>query len=504
MFKFKVRGNVIRTADGKILNYAKDDIVFSSAKKVDTDAPEVLYGIAEPHPQKEIPLAIACVEFIPVELPDIISPIIPEKKMKYKGEFGFDFFRKKNSKYRLEEPFFDALNDFTNNDNSKDTIENNSIDQYHISRKEQYESLCKEYDKLPITYRTKKEINEGWESEEWTYYIPYLTLYSQEYVDRLTVENKPSYVAYLSMIVEIEKNLDEWKFEYDKDIFNLSLEFPLDKEKCPPTRHSTNLKITCLKDFDREMEIKVFAYPKVSTKISELEKENMKELAGIIKVLPNSEIYRKNMKVFVVQIRTDIMGNGVIQEGIFNRNEIEKFHYIFNQAYIEPEIEFYKANNGDEYLDLTKDINLKTGSKFINSSGCMDVSDQERMELQNYLEKFIPENKKDSIILYFFGIENVDNTILGTTILDSKRSFIYFSELSNFGIDIIDINIKSCSTECPAHEALHSLGLEHTFSIPGKDTKYFFIQSTTCNVMDFVPESYYLYKWQWDRIRKKI
>lgn len=290
MLRIKVGGNIRRTANGEIRNYAQGDIIYT-AERVIYDAPEIEFGKAEPHPQRIIPIALACVEFFPGEGPNPLSPSTTgeAKKMKYQGQFGFDFFRKKNSLYTDEKPFFDSLPLDTETGYFS---ENGSFKQYKTAQ-EHYEALCEEYKKQPISYRTAKEIKEGRESEEWLYYIPYLTLYSQEYVQSLTTEYKPVYEAYLSMSVEIETDLEKWDFEYDKNLFSHHLEIPLETKKCQPTRHVCNLKITCLKDFDREKEIRIYAYPSNCKGKHKLEQENMKELAGIIKVLPNSANHRK-------------------------------------------------------------------------------------------------------------------------------------------------------------------------------------------------------------------
>ena len=503
MLHIKVGGILRRTANGEIKNFAKGEII-DSANEVITKASIIKFGKAIPHPERKIPLPLACIEFLPGEGPNPLSPSTTGelKKMKYQGQFGFDFFRKKNSLYTDEKSFFDSL------PLDKQTgyySENGAYKQYKTVR-DQYEALCKEYKKHSIAYRTQKAITQGWESEESTYYIPYMTLYSKEYVDSITSEYKPVYEAYLSMIVEIEKDIDQWKFEYDTSLFKHSLEIPLEIKKCQPTKHGCNLKITCLKDFDTEQEIRVYAYPKGSNGKNELEQENMKELAGVIKVLPNSANHRKKVNILAVQLKTRVDDTKVdeVQRGEFYNNQIQRFHYMFNQAYIEPEITIFKATNGDDFLDLTNDTMLKKNTSYVNGRGVIKKIYKSRIECQKYISSLIYEEyKKANIVLYFWGIEG--ESARADTDPGSRCSFIYYNETFNNGALSYDPYVDT-----PVHEAFHALELPHTFFesmtnlYSSRFNRYFFKRESTCNIMDYSTERNFLYKWQWDLIRKEI
>lgn len=500
MLRIKVGGTLRRTANGEIRNYAKGDII-DSAKEVITQARNILFGKAIPHPEREIPLSLASIEFLPGEGPNPLSPSTTgeAKKMKYQGQFGFEFFRKKNSVYTDEKSFFDSLPP----DTQTGYFSENGVFKQYKTAKEQYEGLCKEYKKHPITYRTQQTITQGWESEEWLYYIPYLTLYSKEYVESLTTEYKPAYEAYLSLSVEIEKDIDQWKFQYNKNLFAHHLEIPLETKKCKPTKHGCNLKITCLKDFDREQEIRVYAYPKGSKGKHELEQESMKELAGVIKVLPNSANYRKKVNVLAVQLKTDVddTKGQKVQKGKFYKDQIQRFHYMFNQAYIEPEIRLYKATDGSEFLDLTNDIKFKKNTSYIDQNGDINDNQKSVKVYQNYLDSLISkEIKNNDIVIYFWGLESIGN--LGITALNSKRCFIFRDKNFKDGLPN-----RSPYGDTPVHEALHSIGIDHTFwenDPPNKYRKYYFQLVSTCNIMDYNTERNFLYKWQWDIIRHKI
>lgn len=500
MLHIKVGGILRRTANGEIKNFAKGEII-DSANEVITKASIIKFGKAIPHPDREIPLPLACIEFLPGEGPNPLSPSTTGelKKMKYQGQFGFDFFRKKNSVFKDEKSFFDSL------PLDKQTgyySENGAFKQYKSAR-DQYEALRKEYKKHSIAYRTQKEITKGWESEESTYYIPYMTLYSKEYVDSITSEYKPVYEAYLSMIVEIEKDIDQWKFEYDTSLFKHSLETPLEIKKCQPTKHGCNLKITCLKDFDTEQEIRVYAYPKGSNGKNKLEQENMKELAGVIKVLPNSANHRKKVNILAVQLKTDVDNTQgkVVQQGEFYKDQIQRFHYMLNQAYIEPEIRLYKATDGSEYLDLTTNINFKSNTSYIDQYGSIIRNSPNRTNYQKLLDMLISkEIKNDDIVIYFWGLIKPNSN--GDTIPNSRRCFIFRNE--NFKDKLPN---RSKYGDTVVHEALHSIGIDHTFwenDPPNKYRKYYFQKISTCNTMDYSTERNYLYKWQWDLIRQEI
>lgn len=503
MLHIKVGGILRRTANGEIKNFAKGDII-ESANEVITRASEIIFGKSIPHPDIEIPLPLACIEFLPGEGPDPSSPSTTGKlkKMKYQGQFGFDFFRKKNSVYTDEKSFFDSLPLDTE---TGAHLVNGVYEKYKTAR-DQYEALCKEYKKHSIAYRTQKAITKGWESEESTYYIPYMTLYSKEYVDSITSEYKPVYEAYLSMIVEIEKDIDQWKFEYDTSLFKHSLEIPLEIKKCQPTKHGCNLKITCLKDFDTEQEIRVYAYPKGSKGKNELEQENMKELAGVIKVLPNSANHRKKVNILAVQLKTRVDDTKVdeVQKGKFYKDQIKRFHYFFNQAYIEPEITIYKASNGDDFLDLTNNINFKNDSSYVNKNNEIKKEYTIRVECQRYITSLIYEEyRKANIVLYFWGLKG--ESARADTDVGTRGSFIYYNDSFNKGALSHDPYVDT-----PVHEAFHALGLLHTFYdlsdvwFTHRFKRYFFKKESTCNIMDYSTERNFLYKWQWDLIRKEI
>lgn len=504
MLHIKVGGILRRTAKGEIKNFAIGDII-DSADEVITRGSEIIFGRSILHPDREIPLPLACIEFLPGEGPNPLSPSTTGelKKMKYQGQFGFDFFRKKNSVFKDEKSFFDSLP--LDTETGAHLV--NGVYEKYKTAIDQYEGLCKEYKKHFIAYRTQKALMQGWESEESTYYIPYMTLYSKEYVDSITSEYKPVYEAYLSMIVEIEEDIDQWKFEYNKRLFKHSLEIPLEIKKCQPTKHSCNLKITCLKDFDTEQEIRVYAYPKGSNKKNIVMREFTKELAGVIKVLPNSANHRKKVNILAVQLKTDVddTNGNEVQRGKFYKDQIQRFHYMFNQAYIEPEIRLYKATDGSEFLDLTNDLRFKSGTTYIDQNGSIIRNSQDREDYQILLDSLISkEIKNDDIVIYFWGLSKPNSN--GDTILETKRSFI-FNDISFTD----GLTKRSSYGDTPVHEAFHSLGLFHTFYEANfniyfslENQRFMFKIFSTSNTMEYVSERNFLYKWQWDIIRQKI
>ena len=492
----RVGGNIKEYTGGDYNIYSRGDIIETAGGTFTETAPEIIYGDAEPHPVKENPISLAVVEFRPASTPEA---------EKYDSSFGFDWMRIDDSPIpNFDTPFFNTLNQGGYYD-----VETVFKYKRYESKKDYYQGLKKEYqdgsNSYPITFRKENQVVQGNEDDSYYYYVPYLTLYSRQYVNSLpnsTEEGykKPSYEAFLSLITEVNEDVDKLDFEYNTDIFEVSLSTPLDTKKSAKKKHSCNVKITCKKDFDTEQSIKVYALPKGSREKTEVEQRFMRTLAGKLKVLPNSEKHRKKKKILIIQIKTDVDNKSEIQEGKFNKSQTPFLYKFLHQAYVEPEISYYPENHEDSYVDLTNDPHFKKeSSKYLTEVTLQDGSKEtqfkdmtgtEFYKLTTHLEeKYIPADKKDCFVIFCFGIAKGDSA--GETSLRRERSVLF----------------KATNTTTAVHESCHGLGVLYTFtdpSYPDKNGKYFFEKYATSNLMDYSDTKPFLYKWQWDILQSRI
>ena len=398
------------------------------------------------HPEEEIGLAV--VHFRP--------------KSSWKGEFGFDWLRVNDGKFTKEKPYEEIiLGDYQKGVLNFGTEQNKT---------DAYKHLKNEY------YSHKIIRREGSTIFHTEYFSPYLSLYSKETVDRLpkTLLVKPQYEVELKVLIEIEEDLKELKFEYDTKLFELSRE-TLSTKKTSLKRDGT-IRIICKQDIKEDTRIKVYAYPKENSD------ENCK-LAGEIIVLKNDKNTQKKEKIVLVPVRTNIKGR--IRVGFSNRIERKISQKILYQGFIESTIEL-----GEE-LDLSSDANFKIISdsegnkkygKFIfkkedpsDLKHTGDSINQDEKEIYEYVKKIyllkypkykdfftifcFNENTYDSYSYYKFEIidektqiKKDNGSVPGQTESIGTRNVFLFMGL--------DENNRTKNTMI--HEILHGLGLCHT------------------------------------------
>lgn len=578
MFRIKVGGNILRIAEN-IFNYAKGNITYSSAVEGMETAPKIEYGVAEPHPEREEPMDLAVVEFRPI----VEGP----EGVKYESQFGFDWLRIDDSPMgNIETPYFEILTDKRNETGYYNVRDGGADFERYKNKKEQYTALKKEYARHPIRFREEKEETEGNENDQKYYYVPWLTIYPKDYIDSLP-ENEgldnPVHEVYLNMIIEINQDLDAWELDYNSTYFNVkliknkkilkkedsqsfSVTYPkksveLETSKCDKKYSEVILKITCLKGFDKEQEISVYAYPKGSHEKTKAEKDNLKALAGKIKVLPNSLQYRKKLKIFAVEVKTDVVDD-IPQKGEVREEESKFLSRFLHQALIEVEIEKIE-------LDLTEDKKFKIEIKDDDSvkeqlankeneisdyfednldKGFLNIKGQVKRQLVNkeneifdhledklvsyYFKEPADPCKKsyfeDKLVIFFLELSNVDSVnatagetrgkyyvIKNGTTTDKGEAVDYYY-LEDYKKKIILYNTPPIQTL--VHEVGHALGLNHTFYpdqekqsetimldglIPNNNYKYFFNLKSTLNLMDYNVRVF-SWKWQWCIIRKRI
>jgi len=286
-------------------------------------------------PEEEIGLAV--VHFRPLD--------------SWRGEFGFDWLRINDGNTLPNDSVYATIIDGGYGDGI--------VDLTRGATGTAYEKLKTQYHQHTI--KRKNTTNTD------TYFIPYLSLFSKEFVDKLAASpNRPAvlpqYEAEIQLLIEIEEDIDRLEFVYEKEFFKLDKDILSHKTKTSLTKGET-IKITCLKDLDRDKEIKIYVYPKINTEpelilgseiqaveeqatFNELESFLCRKLAGRIIVLQNNYQAREEQKFVFVPVKTNI--SGTTEEGEFKTEETIIFYNSLYQSLVIPIVECYS-----DCLDLS-------------------------------------------------------------------------------------------------------------------------------------------------------
>lgn len=391
----------------------------------------------------------------------------------YDCSFGFDWLRVDEP--MAKEPAY------------KDIIEGGyKSPSSDLTKEEAYKKLETEYERGKISYKdfSKKEGKQN------KYYSPYLSIFSKEYSDTIKVSPAPTYKARLAVLVENSADIDGFKFEYDETLF--AMDDSQFQQICWETQQiaAGSIEITCLKDFNKKQFIDIYA----QRKMPELECVGS-TLAGRIVVVPNSEKYRKEEKFVLVKVRTDIFNKRKDVEGRFWPEEQIKLRNFCYQALVCPQI------LDDVTLDLTQDLNFKTGGKFIVGKNIKTTPAMMKYIKERFRE--IPSNSmyNDYFPIFSFGFE--DKYIAGRAEAVGVKNVIIFEGRRN---------------ETVAHEVFHGFNLYHThrgntplehpnikYIYPKGDKEKAKSENATDNIMSYnLALRLTTWKWQWDIIRSNI
>jgi len=410
----------------------------------------------------------------------------------WKGEFGFDWLREKDNGLTAETDY-------------ESIIESGYKDEKtNLNKQEAYAQLKQEYQKITMT-RKKAQTGGAFRTD---YFVPYLTLFSQEFVDTMPNDTflKPPYCAELRMLVDIDENLEKLAFEYDDAFFNVSTNRAIEPAKTADLKQSSaNVIIECLKDLDRDHEIIVYAYPKntAGSPKTELQTITERKIAGKIIVLRNDEKTRKEEKIVLVEVKTNISGIPVTGEstGKFDWKDELNLYNSLHQALIVPKIEktIFDLSNNPDFKDNGKHIfgeyiNYgleKDGKIFVYIQPFTDCKTA-FFNVKDQNAGLINEKYKDYFTVFKFGLDANLLTVTGSVIeIGIKNVFIF--KLADF------------NNTTTAHETLHGLGLWHTHKADSHpDKKYTFNAKTTTNIMSYSYVSYSSWHWQWKIINPNI
>lgn len=411
---------------------------------------------------------------------------------KWKGEFGFDWLREKDNGLTTE-PAYETIIEGGYKDGKSD-----------LDKIEAFKQLKTEYEKFTIT---RKASVEGAGTE---YFVPYLTLFSQEFVEAMPKDTlvKPQYEAEFTILLNIDEDLEKLKFEYDDTLFSINTPvFEKNTKTKGLEKQEKTIKITCLKDLDSDKEISVYAYPKGITGDDPIAAIEERKLAGRIIVLKNDHTVRSEEKFVLVEITTNLIEK---EKATFFSEEKFMLYTGLHQALILPTIKettlnlssYSEFQMGGKHVDKYKHIAYrdKDNFEYVNTSLQRDVRNIFLDQDDDFGNK--NKTKYDNFFTIFkFGVGANDPSIAGVVQDIATRNAIIFKAL----------NYKN-STLC--HEALHGLGLCHThrYKKPLESRKYKYIYplgearstNATNNIMSYSGNAFTSWRWQWAFINTNI
>jgi len=414
----------------------------------------------------------------------------------WNGEFGFDWLREAdNGMADPNDPAYASIIDGGYRDGLSDYTPG--------ATGTAFAHLKMEYENITIT---RKPLPAGTPAPAIApssdYYVPFLTLFSEEFVNLMpsSVVNKPKYEAELKVLVEIEEEIEKLEFDYDNTLFTIDKIILQDKIKTTGLVNSADgtVKIKCLKDLTSDKEIRIYVYPKGSVAKKPAQQLIERKLAGKIIVLKNDSTVRKEEKIVLSAVKSNV--NGVVRTGGFTPSELIGLYNTLHQALIVPIIVEEKIN----ILDLSSNADFQSGGRYINAFNRLNM---------------INLSTGDTIKPTFQEMRNLFLNNPANAIYKAENYYTIFSSLmtANFTSAIgcvEDIGVHNAimlagrrDTTLP-HEAVHGLGLNHTHKDSSPITeitrKYTFNLRTTTNVISYAPIRTTLWRWQWQIINSNV
>ena len=405
----------------------------------------------------------------------------------WKGEFGFDWMRDKYFPFKNELAYKDIIS------SGYSTKEDEHGKRRDLTKDEAYSQLRGEYEHHPMQI-------DGIDENE--YFAPYLTLFSKTFVDTLGIAPfaRPKYEATLQLIVGIERELESFYIECtNPERINIRTEGLTDKNTTSLKKGGT-ITITCNQDLDKNEEICIYAYPKGTHNREEA------KLAGKLIILKNDRSTRKEKKIVLVKIETDIDKNGKNEREDFSLEEKTMLYNALHQALIIPIVEYTTLN-------LSSNSEFQIGGDFIADGKIQMTSPTIRERVYNRLQElFFQQNARyrdNYFTIFKFGVESNKDGLLGET-QDIKTENVIIFTLPRGNEDYT-----------LAHETLHGLGLYHTHrevkfvKIDGYETKlmmhdeviipydrsnkkYIYFYGSTTNIMSYgTLNKFTTWHWQW-------
>ena len=264
--------------------------------------------------------------------------------------------------------------------------------------------------------------------------------------------------------------------------------FQLSKDTVPTLgkgKHTLpdELVVTCLKEFSRDQEIKVYAY----------DENNVKHLAGKLIVKANDKKHQKTINVVMVRVLFK-----ETEDEFYISGSKAKLQKIFGQAYVNLNIRIVNLN-------IEQALRNKETSKYFTPTRLIHSSSLSSGDLYSFLnaelsKKFPKFN--NYFKLYYINRKCVDDT-------SGKEKQLYGMARDLFSLEVI-IPFRGLNDNTAVHELLHCIGLPHSFS--KISVSYFdvaFKKDFTDNIMDYsdmhsgIP-TIATWEYQWRAIQNSI
>jgi len=335
------------------------------------------------------------------------------------------------------------------------------------------------------------------------YYVPYLNLFPKGTAGTPV----PPFEAELLVKIAVEEEApDKIEIEFDKTLFALSKTTITDTAVGAKRDASDGtLKITCIKEFDADQSIRVYAYP------PNWETKNDATLAGKIIVCKNSTANRKDVKFVLVNVKTKI--KNIEKTGSTIAAETTQLTNSLFQGLIKGTLE-----NGP-VLDLTRDNNFKiktvgghkTYGKFIYKK--TSVADT---NIDGALNEDFSVGTANSLFAYvrsaFLAIaaNNKYQTGYFTVFAFGEVTYdpVTHGQIEKVGVQNLLLFVDGAGNRMVpvmSHEALHGLGLHHTHDSLAADNPYNYTKGTTNNIMSYNFSGFYeTWHWQWPLMQKNL
>ncbi len=380
--------------------------------------------------------------------PKVIVDFRPSKN--YSGEYGFDYMRHQ----------IDKNDKLTYKDILGTNYEYDKTKKKWIEKFKKYTTDTKYNDLKDTHYKT---ITFPWHKDsagkEIEYIQSWLTIYPKE-TQTLSLQIET---------IENPKNLN-LSFEYDKTLFKLNTDTIPGQNK-GKKRLKDHLTIECLKAFNTDETIKVLY---------------KKQQLGQLNLLANAKNKRKKLEVVFVEVETELV-IGTPKTGSATGKKAFLIKYL-QQAFIKPAIVV-------ESLDLKTD---KTFNKKFDPKTKGYIGN--RTGLHDYLNTKLDKKYKNYLKVYFIG-DKCPGSFSKTGRIMSTVS----GQAKGINSDAV-VLFQGHNTSTTAHEALHALGLYHTFS-PNRNHPYSYKKGATYNIMDYSHQPSYGSKnriitwlWQWKKL----
>jgi hypothetical protein len=357
-------------------------------------------------------------------------PVPPSTTPLYNGEFGFDWLRVgDNGEPSYQSTVISGYKRPSIGDTSTE-YNNPPLNPATIVSQMAYKALKAEYKPIPT------------QNLDDQYYVQYLNLFSSLYSNTVTSVPAPPFQAELRVLVTIEETLNKLEFDYDATLFTINTPILSDTQVTTKAESiNKTITISCLKDFDGAKQIRVLAYPIGSNN------KNDAKLAGIITLNGNDSLIRKDLKMALVSVRTNVSGViGGLEQGSFSSDEENNLFKALHQVFINPII-------STETLSLENDANFSAGGTYILNGVYIDSNG---VGLYDYLKnKLISINNRYTNYFTVFAFD------IGTQ-PDSNNNIVV-GRVQAIGVHSV-ILYKSRGFMTLAHESLHGLGLRHTHS----------------------------------------